>query len=186
MKNELKLSLYLTSLVFIIVGAILGLESFGAFDIGFTKIWVSTLLCEASVAFLVGEFVSKSKLVIYTPIWTFFAGLILGLINLGIFEFTSIWPIIPFAIFLSMALSALVRRESVILSEIGLWGVGLSIILLCATLFDIFQYVLPVGLILVGVSVVIRISIKKKEGYKIPSISIEERKKEILNSNEEV
>ena len=45
-------------------------------------------------------------------------------------------------------------------------GLMISIILLCATLFDIFQYVLPVGLILVGVSVVIRISMKKKEGYK--------------------
>lgn len=173
MKN--KLTYYLLSINFILLGGLLGLENLEILTLGLGKCFWGVLLICCAISIAIGNVKGKGEKSIFLPVFAFFAGVIVILLQLTKLTFASLWPLILTAIFSAVTLSSLLREKDEFLTEIGVCGFCVSIAFLVASLFDLWDIIIPFVLILLGIAIIVLTTIKHKKKYEIPTISIEER-----------
>ena len=109
------------------------------------------------------------------PVCIFYAGVIVILLKTTDLTVAKLWPLILMAIFSAVSLSSILREKDEVLTEIGVGGFCVSTALLVASLFDLWDIIIPVVLILLGIAIIVLTTIKHKKKYEIPTISIQER-----------
>ena len=178
---------YMLAFAFILIGVMLALDWLDIDLFGLHGSWVALLLLLVAFLLTVSQIIQRTVKHIFIPTLCAVIGLMLLLISVTDLSIGILWPMIPLALSLATLLASLLRDHVKLFTELGFIGLVLSLAFLVGTLFSLWNIVFPVVLILSGVVIILRTSLKKEEdNYEIPSVSIKDREEEIKTQKEQL